>query len=268
MFFADYIGRYFSAKFPFGQFCNEKSFESRPRAKQFARSPAQQNRPYRGLIKCGTCDRGYSPYTQKGITYYRSRCKKDCTNPIRNINDTFITKKVQEILERIHFTDDEIRRIEANAGKALDKLTDRRDKHLEDLRFQKNKTLDNLKYLSDDKLNLLRTGVFTPMQIIEEEGRLKALLQDIERKIKDFSEPVKTMLDCVISFSELVKHASFYFGHALDVQKRNIVIQVFSELYIEHGELKYQATEAYNALLQRYDASILATCGPLGIQTF
>ena len=105
------------------------------------------------------------------------------------------------------------------------------------------------------------------MQIIEEEGRLNALLKDIEGKMQDFSEPVKTMLDCVISFSELVKHASVYYGHALDVQKRNIVVQVFSELYINDGELKYQATEAYNALLQRYDASILATCGAGGIRT-
>ena len=216
---------------------------------------------YRGLVKCGTCGRTYSPYTQKEINYYRSPCKKGCTNPLKNINDTFITKKVQEILERIHFTDDEIQRIEANAGKAMNKLTDQRNKHMEDLRFQKNKTLENLKYLTDDKLNLLRTGVFTPMQIIEEEGRLNALLKDIEEKMAAFSEPVKTMLDCIISFSELVKHASFYFGHALDAQKRNIVIQVFSELYINKGQLKYQATEAYNALLMRYDASILATCG-------
>ncbi len=222
---------------------------------------------YRGLVKCGTCKRSYSPYTQKGINYYRSPCKKNCANPLKNINDTFITKKVQEILERIHFTDDEIRCIEANAGKAMDKLSDRRNKHLEDFRFQKSKTLDNIKYLADDKLNLLRTGVFTPMQIIEEEGRLNAILKEIEEKMQSFSEPVKTMLDCVISFSELVKHASFYFGHALDTQKRSIVIQVFSELYIEHGELKYQATEAYNALLMRYDAKIMATCGDGEIRT-
>ena len=99
------------------------------------------------------------------------------------------------------------------------------------------------------------------MQIIEEEGRLTTLLMEIEEKMKGFSEPVKSMLDCVISFSELVKHAAFYYKHALDTQKRAIVVQVFSELYIEHGELKYQATEAYNALLMRYDAPIPVTCG-------
>jgi hypothetical protein len=186
---------------------------------------------------------------------------------MKNINDNFITTEVTKVLGRIHFTDEEIQRIEANASKELDKLTDRRNKQAEDLRFQKNKVLDNLKYLSDDKLNLLRTGVFTPLQIMEEEGRLKAMLKDFEEKIADLSDSTQAMLDCVISFSELAKHASIYFPHALDAQKRSIVMQVFSELYIESGELKYTAREAFAALLQRYDASILLSCGGREIRT-
>ncbi|MEI8130471.1 MAG: hypothetical protein WCG55_03120 [bacterium] len=52
------------------------------------------------------------------------------------------------------------------------------------------------------------------------------------------------------------------------MDKRDIVLQVFAELYIENGELKYKATEAYQALLMRFEASISLSCGPLGIQTF
>lgn len=216
---------------------------------------------YRGLVKCGTCKRGYSPYIQKGITYYRSRCQKGCTNPIKNINDKFITEKIKDILNRIHFTEPEIAAIEANAWQELDKLTDRRNKQVEDLKLQKNKALENLDYLTKDKLNLLRTKVFTAEQIIEEEGRLTALLADYEEKIKEFSISTKAMLEYVISFSELVKHTAFYFGYGLDTEKRDIVLQVFTELYIENGELKYTAAEAYNALLMRYDASNTLSCG-------
>ncbi len=216
---------------------------------------------YRGLIKCGTCGRSYSPYSQKGIAYYRSRCKKNCSNPLKNINDAFITKNVKAIIERIHFTDSEIQRIEANAEKELNKLTDRRNKQTEDLRLQRNKILDNLKYLSDDKLNLLRTGVFSSVQIIEEEGRLSALLKDMEDKMNAFTETTRSMLDFIISFSELVKHASFYYENALDTEKRSLVMQVFSELYIEHGKLKYTANEGYSELLKRHDAFIPVSCG-------
>ncbi len=216
---------------------------------------------YRGLVKCGSCKRSYSPYVQKGITYYRSRCQKGCANPLKNINDKFITAEVLKILDRIHFTELEIAAIEANAWKELDKLSARRNRQAEDLRLQKNKVADNLEYLTKDKLNLLRTKVFTAEQIIEEEGRLNALLADYEQKISELSVSTKAMLEYVISFSELARHTAAYFGHGLDVYKRDIVQQVFTELYIENGELKYVATGAYHALLKRYDTLNTLSCG-------
>ena len=222
---------------------------------------------YRGLVKCGVCGRGYSPYVQKGIAYYRSRCKKECTNMVKNLNDFFITKKVQGILTQIHFTELEKQNIEAHAYKELDKLTERRNKQVEDLRLQKNKAVENLDYLTKDKLNLLRTGVFTPTQIIEEEGRLQTLLANFEEKIQSFSVSTKAMLEYVISFSELTKHTAAYFTHGLDTEKRDIVMQVFSELYITNGELKYVANEAFEALLKRYDASKTLSCGGGEIRT-
>ena len=69
------------------------------------------------------------------------------------------------------------------------------------------------------------------------------------------------MLEYVISFSELARHTAAYFEYGLDVYKRDIVMQVFTELYIENGELKYVATEAYQALLMRFDANLTLSCG-------
>ena len=215
---------------------------------------------YRGLVKCGTCRHTYSPYTQKGITYYRSQCDKTCPNSLKNFNERFITKKVQEILDRVHFTDLEINDIETNAYKSLDAITVRRNKQADDIRLQKNKALENLDYLKKDKLTLLRTGAFTAAEIIQEEGRLQTLLAEYEEKIASFSMSTKAMLEYVISYSELIKHIAFYFGEGLDTEKRDIVIQAFSELFIENGELKYVATEAYQALLERFDASKTQSC--------
>ena len=218
---------------------------------------------YRGLVKCGLCGRAYSPYTQKGISYYRSQCqKKNCINQLKNINDKFLTQKVQEILDRIHFTEQEKIDIENNAWKEIDKLTDGRNLQVEELHHQVTKTIENLDYLEKDKLNLLRTGVFTPAQIIAEEGRLNLLLSELQEKMNSLSVSSKAMLEYIISFSELVKNASAYFEHALDSEKRDIVLQVFSELYIENGELEYVATDAYNALLGRFDTSKTQSCSP------
>lgn len=210
--------------------------------------------PYRGLVKCGTCDRIYSPYIKKGITYYTSSCKPNCTNSVRNFNDKFITDKIVQILDRIHFSDAELATLETDARGALDKISEKRNKELANLHRNHSKILDDLDYLAKDKLSLLRTGVYTPQQILEEEGRLTVLLEDVRVKINAYSESAKSMLDYVIAFSELVKNASAYFQYALDTEKRDLVVQVFSELYIENGELKYVAKYGYDALLNRFDA--------------
>jgi len=216
---------------------------------------------YRGLVKCGSCTNVFSPYKKKGITYYRSRCKKGCGSKLKNINDKFITTKVQEILDRIHFTEHELLRIEQHAWKEFNQLNESRSKEVEDIRFQRNKALENLEFLTNDKLNLLRTGVFTTAQMIEEEGRLQSLLKNYEEKISRFSVSTKAILEYVISFSELARHAASYFEYCLDSEKRDLVIQVFSELYIEDGELKYEAKQAYNLLLKRHNTSNTLSCG-------
>lgn len=215
---------------------------------------------YRGLIKCGICQRIYSPYTQKGISYYRSQCKKGCPNTVKNVNDNFISGKVQEIIGKIHFTDEEIRTIEEDSQTEIEKLQDSRNKQLDDLRFQYNKAVDNLDFLLNDKLNLLRTGLFTPAQIIEEEGRLKSLIKDFQNKMSAYSESTQAMLDFVISFSELAKYASIYYPYALDTEKQRLVVETFSELFIEHGELKYKAKQGYDALLSRHCAKSTNSC--------
>lgn len=215
---------------------------------------------YRGLVKCGVCKRMYSPYEQKGISYYRTQCVKNCPNTVKNINDKFITKKVVEVLNQIHFTDDEKRQIEANAWKELHALNNGKAKQIEDLQYQKSKAVSNLEYLKSDKLNLLRTGVFSAAQLIEEEGRLNTVIAEYSEKIEKLSVSYKMMSEFVVSFSELTKHTAAYFEQALDSEKRDIVLQVFSELYIESGELKYEAKEGYRELLQRSTAHSIQSC--------
>ena len=45
------------------------------------------------------------------------------------------------------------------------------------------------------------------------------------------------------------------FQYDLDTEKRDIGVQVFPELYNMNGNLEYVANEAYNTLLQRFDAN-------------
>ena len=122
---------------------------------------------YRGLLRC-SCGRGYSPYIQKGITYYRTRCKDGCHNPDKNLTETDIHKLVQATLATINFTDDELVELEEKAKKDLGTISESRIKELDDLHSQRKKVFEDLDYLMNNKLTLLRTNTMTMVDIKSE----------------------------------------------------------------------------------------------------
>lgn len=207
---------------------------------------------YRGLIRCKYCERVYTPYIQKSIVYYRSRCKPGCINKHKNINENYITKRVSILFSKMYFSDYEISIINTNASQELKAVTERRSSIVEDIYRQLNKTTTDLEFLIKNKLNLLRNGVYSPEQITQEESRLNAIIDNTKIKLETQSETSQAMLDYVILFSQLLKNATCYFQFALDSEKRDFVKQVFSELYIEDGELKYAAKETFAVLLGRH----------------
>ncbi len=208
---------------------------------------------YRGILRCKSCQRVYTPYEQKGIAYYRSNCKRNCGNKHRNINDEYITRKVTALLSKIAFSEGEIKILHSHAEKELNIVNERRNKEVEDLFRQLNKAFADLDYLIKDKLNLLRTGVFSASQVIEEEVRLQAVIDELQLRINANKESASALLEYIMTFSKLVSDVTTYFAFALDSEKRAIVKQVFSELYVDGGELKYVAKEGYNDLLKRFD---------------
>ena len=112
---------------------------------------------YRGLPRC-ECGRSYSPYEQKGIIYYRSRCKAGCANKDPNLNESDITATIQEILDKMYFTDDELAEIEIRAKKELAHLSEQRDKTLNDLQVKQRAVTADLDYIAQNKITLMRTG--------------------------------------------------------------------------------------------------------------
>jgi len=206
---------------------------------------------YRGMLRC-SCDRLYSPYQQKGINYYRTRCKAGCSNTDKNLKDTDVHKLVQQALSTIYFTDEELKNIEEKAKSDLGSISERRSKELDDLHIQRKKVFADLDYLMDNKLTLLRTNTMKIEDIKIEEGRLTMRLAEIDSRMKIYAETAQEMLRYVITFSELVKNASAYYEFALDSEKREIATQVFSELVFSERKLvKYNAKEGFEALLNR-----------------
>jgi site-specific DNA recombinase len=206
---------------------------------------------YRGLLRC-ECGRAYSPYEQKGIIYYRSRCKDGCSNTDPNLSEKDASEAIQTVIDNIHFTDNEVLEIERRSKNQLASISAERNKTLNDLQARQRATLADIDYIAQNKITLLRTGSMDIDTINQETKRLQSKLEGINEEIKVYSESATEMLKYILSFSMLVKNAGLYFKHALDSEKREIATTIFTELVFKDKTLvQYKAKEGFDALLSR-----------------
>ncbi len=226
---------------------------------------------YRGFVKC-TCGRSYSPYEKKGNNYYRSRCLQTCDSVDKNFKEKNIDDSVADLLDQIHFTETELAEIEERAKDELYNIVEnKRISDMTALEKQRQRINDDLKYLEQNKVTLLRTNVYTIEQFTNDHERLQSELKAVEEKLTTQDVSTKEMLDTVISFSELIKDAKIYYKNALDNEKRDMATNVFTELFFKDGSLaNYNAKEGYNALLKRHRVKSGARQGirtpdPLGV---
>ncbi len=140
--------------------------------------------------------------------------------------------------------------------KALEAITIQRDNILDELSRKFNKVNADLEYLTEEKLTLLRNQIMTPEEVKDEEARLRTILEEVKAKMEIKGISASNMLQCVLSFSELVKKLSFYFKHAFDSEKRMIITKIFTELKIFNENVEYEAKQGFNALLRRSEGQI------------
>ena len=211
---------------------------------------------YRGLVRCD-CQRLYTPYQKKGINYYSSKCKSDCDNKKRNIKETDIDKVVEDMLEKIHFSDKELIEIETKLKTDLGNIHEKRNRNLNDLHSQQKRVYADLHYLEQNKITLLRTGTMNIEDFKTDTDKLNNELEQINIKFDAYRVTEQKMVQYIVTFSELVKRAKAYYKNALDSEKQKIATEVFSELYLYNGKLaSYKAKEGYEALLKRHKNNV------------
>lgn len=204
---------------------------------------------FRGFLRC-RCGRVYTPYEQKGITYYGARCDRSCPNRKKTVNQTFLCEAAGGLIEGLAFTDEELVRIDAVVGSGISKLEEKQADEQE-AQERRQKTLrEDLAYLSDNRLTLLRTGAYTPEAIALEEARLtQALVQAEEEPCS--APALREALSEVLKLSELLKTAQPYYEMANPAQKEQIARLVFSELSMFENTLEFRCTNGFRAFERR-----------------
>jgi site-specific DNA recombinase len=219
---------------------------------------------YRDLFRC-TCGRGYTPYRKKGHIYYMSKCKDDCPNKKMNVREDMLVEAIQTIFDQIYFTEDELRDIQAQAHRGIERVSAMRDKEIDDLNARRKRVLNDMDYLKANKITLLRENTMAPAELNSELERLVAELEEVDALLSAQTESEKEMLTYILTFSELFKNASALYKDATDMEKRQLAHLVFSELRFINGEMaSYSAKEEFSILLNR---PRVANGGPDGTRT-
>ena len=211
--------------------------------------------PYRGLIRCGKCQRVYTPYIKKGIQYYCVNCKPLCENRIKNFNERGIETILSKTIEKLILTEDELLQIEESTTTDLPELEQKRTEYLASIDRQKRKIKEDITYLQQNKLNLLRTGVYTPESYLESEQELNEQYVQLEQQEQTTNPSILEVVQKVIELSELLKNLMVYDFIANPTEKDEIIRYIFSELYFSEYSLQFKCKNGFEALEQRLVSS-------------
>ncbi|MDR3413260.1 MAG: recombinase family protein [Formivibrio sp.] len=207
--------------------------------------------PLRGMVRCGDCGRVYTPYLQKGIQYFGARCAPTCANPKKSFNIKFLEQEVGKFIDRLSFTENEKIQLDSTTSTDISLFEEKRLKRIEESDRRKKKIRENLTYLRTNKLNLLKSGVYTPEMMLQEETTLNTQLNAIqdEEIISDLS--MQAVMEDVLKLSELLEKGSDYYSNAKSPEKELVIKTIFSELYISENTLRYKCKNGFKALENR-----------------
>lgn len=218
---------------------------------------------YRGLVRCGNCQRVYSPYKQKGIDYYGARCMEGCNNSNRNINANFIEDSVGKLLFDLSFTGEELKDIDIQMKGEISTMEDKRVDEMKKIDQEKRKLRDDLSYLRKNKLSLLKNSVYTGEDYLKEESEICNKLE-ILRKQEEFSDiSMQEVVQDIVFLSELLEDVYLYYIWANPTEKQQIITKVFSELTLSGETLDYKCRNGFKV----FEKKKKFLCDPTGNRT-
>lgn len=218
---------------------------------------------YRGLIRCNDCKRVYSPYKQKGIDYYGARCVEGCLNKNRNINADFIEKEIGKVMSDLSFTKEEREDIDRQVRNEVTTMESDRIAKIKVIEQQKKKLREDLSYLRNNKLSLLKNGVYTGEAYLSEENDIAKKLETLRNEEEASDVSMEEVVKDVVFLSELLEDAYLYYLLANPTEKQLIITKVFSELNLSGNTLNYKCRNGFKVFENR--KSLM--CDPTGNRT-
>lgn len=218
---------------------------------------------YRGIFDCSICGRVYTPYHRKGYIYLGARCDKSCPNTKKNVAAWVLENKVGELINHLTFSTGELSDIEGKTQSDINDIEHKRNMALEQSERRKKKTREDLSYLRENRIPLLKAGVYTPEAYVEEEHRLSSELSALQTEEQAVDVSTHEDIVEIIKLSELLQDAYLHYYIGNSEAKETIMRAVFSELKFSGNTLEYKCKNGFRALQNR----LSAICDPTGSRT-
>lgn len=212
---------------------------------------------FRNIFVCQNCPRAYNPYPKKGILYCALKCRVGCKNTKKNFNvKKFLLEKVKPLIQKLSFTEQELYTFENKLESDIAIFEKNRIKALQDKDKKKYKLREDLSYLRENKISLLRANTFTHESMTQEENRLESEISSLITEEQVSEEAMRDTMKDITTISELLKDVNLYWDFADLYEKEEIVKTIFSELSIFDNDLKYKL----NLGLKPFESRFILTC--------
>jgi hypothetical protein len=208
---------------------------------------------FRGICRCDDCQRVYTPYVQKGAEYLGSRCRLDCPNDNKNFPTHFLEGKIGLTISRLSFTDKELAEMDVRSKTDIACHELKRRDNLDQNERKRKKVNEDLAYLKNNKLSLLKSGVYSPENLREEETRLNAELVSLQVNDEVSGASMSEIVKDIMKLSELLEDVTRLYKSAESPEKEEITRLTFLELSISGNTLKYKCKNGFQALASRFD---------------
>ncbi|MBL7773419.1 MAG: recombinase family protein [Chitinophagaceae bacterium] len=207
--------------------------------------------PYRGFFRCNSCQRVFTPYIQKGIQYYYSRCQTNCTSKTKSFSLDNINRLLNVAIESLILSEKEQQELDAITNTDIAVFNSKRLNKLDDQERAKNKIRTSLSYLQNAKLDLLQSGVYTPEKFAKEISSLQNQLDQLQNAEVISDEAMAETIKQVTILSELLKSLILQDIICNQQDKEKLVRFIFSELSIHENTLLFKVNPGFKLFENR-----------------
>lgn len=205
----------------------------------------------RGFVRCTQCRRVYTPYTKKGNQYFGARCAPGCGNTKKSCNLRYIETELSNHLPELFFTPDELVELDQRADQGQASLEAKLKEERAQAERKRRKLSEDLSYLRGNRIDLLRSGVYTPESYVAEEERLLREQAEMGEEMSIPDIDLREAMADATKLSELLKRLTLYYEEAISPDKEDIVRCLFSELTMSDQTLAYSLKSEFQVLEKR-----------------